>query len=35
MKKCAFVAGFVLAAVCAAVSTGGSSHPTVANFADF
>lgn len=35
LKKSVFVADFILAAGCAAVSTGGSRHPTVANFADF
>lgn len=34
-KNCVFVAGYTLAAVCAAISTGGSSHPTVASFANF
>lgn len=34
-KNCVFVAGYTLTAVCAAVSTGGSSHPTVASFASF
>lgn len=35
LKKSVFVADFILAAGCAAVSTGGSRHPTVANSADF
>lgn len=35
LKRSVFVADFILAAGCAAVSTGGSRHPTVANFADF
>lgn len=30
-----FAADFILTAVCAVVSTGGSSHPTVTDFADF
>lgn len=35
LKKSVFVADFILAAGCAAVSTGDSRHPTVANSADF
>lgn len=35
LKKSVFVADFILVAGCAAVSTGGSRHPMVANFAEF
>ncbi|XP_015495006.1 U6 snRNA phosphodiesterase isoform X1 [Parus major] len=35
LKKTVFVADSILAAGCAAVSTGGSRHPTVTNFAGF